>query len=154
MTGEGSTDLGRWNITEGMRVYDSEGKDLGTVSKVWPDTEAEALPETGSENLGKPDTTNVRMTSQDPGFIGGPSISTGGFVGAQGYETPKADEPLRTAGGGFVKVDRGTVLGIGGRDFYLPFGAIASVDDAVHLNVTEDEASDRGWHSRPPGLED
>ncbi len=157
-----AVESGGFDIREGARVWGSDGQEIGAVTEVWPESRGEVIQGTGGEAVG-----GTGPLHTNPGLLGTGGSITSPIVGTpRGAEEssgpgipanadlPSQPQPLRSAGGGYFKVDRGGFLGIGGRDLYVPFSGVMVADETgVRLNVTADEASNRGWQNRPAWLD-
>jgi hypothetical protein len=110
------------NVREGMRVVDSDGKDVGTVELV---------------KMGDPEAVTLQGQTGEGGTLGDMVRDT--FGGSEPHVPEQlAARLLRT---GFVKVDGKGLLG---RDLYAPADQVGEVaGDAVHLTVPGAELTRR-----------
>lgn len=147
-------DSGGWKVREGMSVYTGDGKELGKVGKVWPESTDEKMQNSDPRSeIGTEEEQDMSLTATDPGFGPSSTLQTGNFASADGVGIPTQGEPQVTGGGGYFKVERGGLLGIGGKDLYIPFASIASVDNAVKLRASSHQVDDQDWTNKPTWLD-
>ena len=130
-------------VTEGMRVVDANGDDLGQVDYVkMGDPQAVT---TMGEDVGDAGTFGAGGVAGGGATGGsggaGSGLVGGGFVGGDGGE-PNVDDPLRSqlVRTGFIKVGGS---GWFGKDRYVSADAVAGVSgDTVQLNLTKDQLAE------------
>jgi hypothetical protein len=136
------------SIVLGVEVYGSDGKILGKVKHFFS-AAPEASPQAGAE-----DETVDKETVDIPAGMGG--VATAGGPAIQSAPAPGTNPAmsLTMSDTKYFECHHGGLLHIGGESLYIPFAAVAVVEDdnSLVLRCTADEAAVL-YAQKPPPLD-
>lgn len=152
----------RSGINQGMDVYSSDGKKVGTVAGVL-DTghagdsgqsstttevrEAQVRPEDKAVDSWPLSDTTASYGALDAGI----GQDAGALGSAQGTDDAMTDV-TGSGNGTYVQVDHGGLLGIGAQHLYIPLHDVETSGDRLTVNCASDQCGDR-YGEKPPSLD-
>jgi hypothetical protein len=156
-----------FDIQEGMEVFASDGQKIGKVDEVHAN--AGAATETGAQAMSSADESSTYNADQsDFGAADNLVVDRVSTNDASGSAHDVTRDPTevreeygttatatQTRGDtGYFKVSEGGILGLGGKDLFVPFTAVETVaaEGIVTLSYTKDDADHRFDHQ--PGEAD
>lgn len=152
----------RSEINQGLDVYSSDGKKVGTVAAVLDTghTEDNPQPSTSTE------VREAQVRAEDKAVDSWPLTDTtasygaldtgiGRNIGATGSAEGADDALTDVTGSGngtYVQVDHGGLLGIGAQHLYIPLNDVERSGDRLTVNCVSDHCGDR-YGEKPPSLD-